>query len=79
MNKVKKKKRAPMKLFIWTDFCPDYSGGLAFAVAKDELEARKMIENKYREENNCFEIKQWGDLQIKPLNRKIALFVSGGA
>ena len=28
-----------LKLFIWDGFCPDYTGGLAFAIAKDEEEA----------------------------------------
>ena len=62
-----------MKLFIWTNFFPDYSGGLAFAIAKDEMEARKMIEK----DMGCH-IDIWGDLEIRSLNRKVARSVSGG-
>ena len=36
--------KAKLKLFVWTRFCPDYTSGLAFAIAKDELEARRLIE-----------------------------------
>lgn len=39
--------KSKLKLFIWTDFNPDYSGGLAFAIAKDETDARKLIEEDY--------------------------------
>ena len=37
-----------MKLFIWTGFSPDYTGGLAFTIAKDEIDARKQIEDMKR-------------------------------
>ena len=62
-----------MKIFNWTDFSPDYTSGLAFAIAKDEKEARKMIKKSY----GC-EPSQWGDLEVRPLNRKVARQVSGG-
>jgi hypothetical protein len=62
-----------LRLFIWTGFSPDYSSGLAFAIAHDETEARKLIE-KYR----GFGVYDWGKLEIRNLNRKIARCVSGG-
>jgi len=31
------------KLFIWTGYNPDYYSGLAFAIAKNEAQARKLI------------------------------------
>jgi hypothetical protein len=61
-----------MKLFIWTGFEPDWTGGLAFAIAKDEKEARKMIVK----ENGC-NPSDWGNLEVRPLNRKVAKCVSG--
>ena len=61
-----------MKLFIWTGFCPDYKGGLAFAIAKDETDARKQIEKEYGY------VYEWGDLEIKRLDRRVARCVSGG-
>ena len=62
-----------MKLFIWTGFSPDYTSGMAFAIAKDESEARKLIE-KHR----GFKVYDWGELEVRPLNRKVARSVSGG-
>ncbi|GAG27365.1 unnamed protein product [marine sediment metagenome] len=62
-----------LKLFIWTEFCPDYTSGLAFAIAKDETDARKLIE-----EERGFNVYEWGNLEIKPLSRRIARSVSGG-
>ena len=39
--------KSRLKLFIWTGFCPDYTGGLAFAIARDESDARKQIERLF--------------------------------
>ena len=63
-----------LKLFIWTEFCPDYVGGLAFAIAKDETEARKLIEVE-----RGFTVYDWGTLEIRPVTRKVACCVSGGS
>ena len=62
-----------MKLFIWTGFCPDNTSGLAFAIAKDETDARKQIE-----EERGYDVYEWGDLEIKRLDRRVARSVSGG-
>lgn len=62
-----------LKLFVWTNFLPDYNSGLAFAIAKDETEARKLIEKKHGDSPIT-----WGDLQILPLTKKTAFSVSGG-
>ena len=64
---------AKFKLFIWTSFCPDYTSGLAFAVAKDETDARRQIEKEFG-----MEPYDWGELEIKPLSRRVARCVSGG-
>ncbi len=61
------------KLFIWSGFCPDYTSGLAFAIAKDETDARKQIEKESE-----YAVYEWGKLEIKPLSRRIARCVSGG-
>lgn len=63
-----------LKLFIWTDFCSDYTQGLAFAIAEDEADARKQIE-----EEGGREVYSWGDLEIKPLTRRMAKCVEGGS
>lgn len=61
-----------LKLFIWTNFCRDYTEGLAFAIAKDEAEARKMVE-KY---HGCTPY-DWGDIEVRPLTHRVARSVSG--
>jgi len=63
-----------LKLFVWTEFQPDYSGGLAFAIAETEAQAREMIEKDY-----SWGVSEWGTLQILPLNTPIAFQVSGGS
>lgn len=62
-----------LKLFIWTGFSPDYTNGLAFAIAKDETDAKKLVEKE-----RGYDIYDWGDLEIKPLTRRIARSVCGG-
>ncbi len=61
-----------LKLFIWTGFCPDYSDGLAFAIAKDETDARKQIEKELE-----YPPHNWGQLEIRPLTRRVARCVAG--
>ena len=65
--------KSKLKLFIWTGFCPDYSAGLAFAIAKDEADARKLVK-----ERKGLPVYDWGDLEIRPLSRRVARCVSGG-
>lgn len=62
-----------LKLFVWSGFCPDYTDGLAFAVAKTEDEARQMIGKE-----RGFDPFEWGDLSIHSLTEKVAFAVSGG-
>lgn len=64
---------AALRLFVWTDFSPDYSSGLAFAIAKDETDARKQIVKQ-----RGYEVYTWGTLKIYPLTKRIARSVSGG-
>jgi hypothetical protein len=63
------------RLFVWTGFCPDYAGGLAFAIAIDETEARDLVTKEY----SPHRIYEWGDLHIHDLSESIAYAVSGGA
>lgn len=65
-----------MKLFIWSEFCPDWRGGLAFAIAKDEEDAKKQIVKIMGPETTIKE-GDWGPLEIKPLTRRIARAVEG--
>lgn len=65
--------KTKLRLFVWTDFCPDYTSGLAFAIAEDETEARKLISSQHG-----YEPYTWGTLAIYPVTQKIAKSVSGG-
>ena len=71
--KKKDNVKKELKLFVWTGFSPDYTDGLAFAIAEDAAEAMKLVE-----ENRGFEVCEWGKLAIYPLD-KIAKSVCGGA
>ncbi len=61
------------KLYVWTDFCPDYSGGLAFAIAASEKSAKQLIMK-----NQGYEVYDWGTLTVHPLSRAVAFSVTGG-
>lgn len=63
-----------LRLFIWTDFCPDYSGGLAIALAKDETDARKLVKKAY----GC-DPYEWGKLEIRRADWRVARCVRGGS
>lgn len=64
---------AKLQLYIWTEFSPDYTSGLAFAIAENEAEAKKLIE-----EDLTYEPYQWGELEVRPINQKVGRAVSGG-
>lgn len=62
-----------MKLFVWTDFCRDYSPGLAFAIATEADKAMEMVRASLGHEPG-----DWGTLQVLPLDAPVAFAVYGG-
>lgn len=62
-----------LKLFIWSDFARDYSGGLAFAIAENETQARRLVI-----QNLGYDSDDWGTLEIRPLTVRVARSVVGG-
>lgn len=62
-----------LRLFIWTEFSRDYTAGLAFAIAKDETEARQLIEKQ-----RGYPVYDWGTLEVRRIDRRVARSVSGG-
>lgn len=67
------------KLFIWSGFCPDYTPGLAVAIARNEADARAMIEEKMKiDTEDQYWIDDWGELKILPLDENMAEYVKGG-
>lgn len=76
-----------LKLFIWTGFYPNYSSGLAIAVAETEEEAKELvIEATNIEPDRCRDPEygipniEWGTLEVKSLasGEKFAYGVLGG-
>lgn len=66
-------KKSKLKLYIWTEFEPDYTDGLAFAIAETEEEARELV----RKEEEGVKVYDWGKLEVKDIS-KCARSVSGG-
>lgn len=62
-----------LKLYVWTEFCPDYTNGLAFAIASSQKEAMDKIKD-----NHSY-IHRWGNLTIHELNEEISYSVMGGS
>lgn len=62
-----------LHLYIWNGFCPDYTNGLAVAIAKSRAEAERLVEAEHGGE-----VWQWGELEVHPLNKPVAACVSGG-
>jgi hypothetical protein len=61
-------------LFVWAQFCPDYTDGLAFAIAETVEQAQKLIEQK-----RGYRPTDWGPVQQFPASEPIAFCVTGGA
>jgi hypothetical protein len=62
-----------MKLYVWTEFAPDYKDGLAFAIAETMVQARGMVINV-----KGYGPEDWGPVQVFDLDEPIAFAVSGG-
>ena len=60
-------------LFVWAQFCPDYTYGLAFAIAETVEQAQKLIEQK-----RGYRPTDWGRVQQFPVTGPIAFHVDGG-
>lgn len=56
-----------MELYIWTNFSPERTGGLAFAIAQNEAEARCLVIKEHG-----YEPMTWGDLDIRPVGWRTA-------
>jgi len=75
--------RSKLKLFVWDDFNSDYTKGLAFAIAENVEEAKKLIFDYLKKKGepkqnyflNCDPF--WGDMLEYTIN-KIGMGASGG-
>lgn len=66
-----------LRLFVWNGFFPDYSGGLAFAIASSEAEARDLVLAGMPFSGGIGP-DDWGDLEVLPLGSAVARHVTGG-
>jgi hypothetical protein len=62
-----------MRLFVWEGFCPDYTDGLAFAIAESIEQAQKLVV-----ESRGYEPCDWGTVREFPVTEPRAYSVSGG-
>jgi hypothetical protein len=62
-----------MKLYVWTGFCPDYTDGLAVAVAESIEQAQQLVTAE-----KGYEPFEWGSLQVFELTEPRAFCISGG-
>jgi hypothetical protein len=72
--------RNEMKLFVWKDVLTDYESGIAFALAENVDEARKLILEKYEKEQSYISDLLVSDLNAEPLiiENKEGFYVWGG-
>lgn len=66
-----------LKVFIWKNFAPDYSSGLAFAIAKNEVDAKNMVVKELG--HPYIEGYEWGSVEILDLVEGTAAGCTGGA
>lgn len=62
-----------MRLFVWTEFVPDYTPGLAFAIADNVVDAQNLVI-----EQHGFCPVEWGPVQEFPVTEARAFCVAGG-
>jgi len=69
-----------LKLFVWKDVLTDYTSGIAFALAENVDEARKLILEKYEKEQSYVSDMLVSDLNTEPLiiENKEGFYVWGG-
>lgn len=62
-----------LKLYVWDKFSPDYSSGLAVAIAPDAETAELMVI-----ERMGYDPGEWGDRQEFDLDEPVVFVVAGG-
>ena len=69
-----------MKLFVWKNVLTDYTSGIAFALAENADEARKLILDKHVKERSFIDDTLVSDLNAEPLvvDSKEGFYVWGG-
>jgi len=60
-------------MFVWDQFCSDYTNGLAVAIAETVEQAQELVQQR-----QGYEVDDWGPVQQFPVTEPIAFCVSGG-
>ena len=60
-------------MFVWDQFCSDYTNGLAVAIAETVEQAQHLIEQR-----RGYQVYDWGPVKQFPVTEPIAFCVSGG-
>ncbi len=60
-------------MFVWDQFCSDYTNGLAVAIAETVEQAQELIEQR-----RGYQVYDWGPVKQLPVTEPIAFCVSGG-
>lgn len=63
-------------LFVWDEFCPDYTDGLAVAIAETVEQAEELIRQSRNSEFEAYD--PWGPVQKFSVTEPIAFWVNGG-
>jgi hypothetical protein len=72
IGQYKKDSQGP-RLFVWEGFAPNYTDGLAFAIAENVEEAKQMVINAVG-----YDPSDWGELCELPISERVSFAVSGG-
>ena len=62
-----------LKLYVWKGYCPDYMGGMAFALAYSKAEAKAAIVKVRGREPH-----EWGTLRVHRVEAGRAEEIAGG-
>jgi hypothetical protein len=62
-----------LMLYVWPKFLPDYTNGLAFAIADSPEQAQEMVTLV-----KGYQPGEWGPCIVYPLTHPVAYAVSGG-
>lgn len=60
-----------LKLYVWDEFEPAIDNGLAFALARSEREAKRLVEEQYGR------VFYWGEVTMLPVTIPAARAVAG--
>ncbi len=65
-----------LRLFVWNKFSPDYTDGLAFAIAPTIQEAKRLVAESLGYEPSDY---AWGECSEYPANKPFAAACVGGS